>query len=246
MLRRVIGEDIRLRLALDETVGTILVDRSQLEQVVMNLAVNARDAMPHGGDLTIETGEADLDEAFAAERGADVRPGRDVTIAVSDTGTGMTEEVKSHLFEPFFTTKERGKGTGLGLSTVYGIVKQVGGHVAVYSEPGAGATFRVYFPRAERAPGPAPATPAAGTAERPRGAETILLVEDAPLVRDVARRILEKAGYVDAVVHRGILHAEVAFIEKPFSADALLAKVRETLGAPATAPAPALASGETR
>jgi PAS domain S-box-containing protein len=193
MLGRVIGEDIELKTVLRQGLGAVRADPGQLEQVIMNLAVNARDAMPNGGRLVVETADAVLDESYAQEH-AGVKPGRYVMIAVSDTGTGMDEHTRAHLFEPFFTTKERGKGTGLGLSTVYGIVKQHGGDIWVYSEQGKGSTFKIYLPQAD----PAAADPEEA---RPRqraarnGHETILVVEDEDGLRRLVREVLEQRGY---------------------------------------------------
>jgi PAS domain S-box-containing protein len=190
MLRRLIGEDINLVLALDAGAGTIRADAGQIEQVILNLAVNARDAMPTGGTLSIETTSLLADAEFA-QKHLSVQPGLYVVLAVSDTGVGMSPEVKSHLFEPFFTTKESGKGTGLGLTTVYGIVKQSGGSIWVYSEPGRGTTFRLLFPAVQAEGEAAAAVPV----EVPSGSETILLVEDEPGVRRFARQELERRGY---------------------------------------------------
>jgi PAS domain S-box-containing protein len=191
MLRRVIGEDVRLRLTLATDAGNVRADPGQLHQVIMNLVVNARDAMPTGGSLILETGNVDLTEQYA-EMHQPVIAGPYVMIAVSDSGMGMTPEVRARIFEPFFTTKEKGKGTGLGLSTVYGIVKQSGGYVWVYSEIGRGTTFKIYLPRVD-----APAEPLSKPRETGSitGTETILLAEDDPLLRPLAKALLEKLGY---------------------------------------------------
>jgi two-component system cell cycle sensor histidine kinase/response regulator CckA len=191
ILRRLIGEDIDVVTRLRPQVDLVLADHGQIEQIVMNLVVNARDAMPHGGRLTLETANVELDEVYAA-RHPGSRPGPHVMIAVSDTGSGMDRNTIARIFEPFFTTKERGKGTGLGLSTVYGIVKQSGGNIWVYSEPGHGTTFKVYFPRAEKV---APANRPAGAAPQARAGETVLVVEDQPAVRALITSVLESAGY---------------------------------------------------
>ena len=287
LLHRLLGEDIELTTGLEPTLGHTKADPGQIEQVVMNLAVNARDAMPNGGKLTIETMNVELDENYVREHVA-VRPGPYVMIAISDTGIGMTEEIRSRIFEPFFTTKEPGKGTGLGLSTVYGIVKQSDGYVWVYSEPGIGTTFKIYLPRVD-----APAditTHETNGLPTYRGTETILLVEDEDGVRALVRQILVKQGYTvlesrhagealllcerhqgmidllltdvvlhqmsgrelaerlttvrpkmrvlyisgytdDAVVQHGVLEAGTAFLQKPFTTDALTRKVRQVLNA---------------
>jgi PAS domain S-box-containing protein len=190
MLRRLIGDDVEIVMNLAPDTGRVKVDRGQLEQVLVNLAVNARDAMPEGGRLLLETANATLDVDSAATHGG-MPPGEYVVVTVSDTGTGMSEEVKSRVFEPFFTTKGEGKGTGLGLATSYGIIKQCRGHIAIYSEPGLGTTMRIYLPRVyERDSDVAPAG-----APSPRGTEAILLVEDDAALRTVTARILAAYGY---------------------------------------------------
>ncbi len=288
LLRRLIGEDIDLLAFPKSSVGKVRADPGQIEQVILNLALNARDAMPKGGKLTIETADVDIDEAYASSHVA-VTPGPYVMLAVSDTGCGMDREAQAHIFEPFFTTKEKGKGTGLGLAMVYGIVKQSGGNIWVYSEPGQGTTFKIYLPRGEEA------VEAVGLREplaRPvHGSETILLVEDEPSVRSLVRGLLQTRGYMvleagwshealeiseryrgpihllltdvvmpqmsgqelagrleafhpetkvlymsgytdNAVVRRGVLETDAAFIGKPFTSDALARKVREVLDSP--------------
>jgi len=192
MLRRLIGEDIDLEIILSPDLGRIESDVGQLEQILMNLAVNARDAMPKGGKLTIETKNVELDEAYADTHIA-VIPGSHAMLAVSDTGTGMTDEVQARIFEPFFTTKGKGKGTGLGLSTVYGIVKQSRGSIWVYSEPGKGATFKIYFPRVEAEVSGRKKMEA--EKEGLCGTETVLVVEDDETVRNMAVKVLERYGY---------------------------------------------------
>jgi signal transduction histidine kinase/ActR/RegA family two-component response regulator len=285
MLGRLIGEDVDLAFVPGADLGQVRADPGQLEQVVMNLCVNARDAMPDGGLLRIETANAELDAGHAA-RHEPIAPGRYVMLAVSDTGGGIEKEVLPKIFEPFFTTKEPGKGTGLGLATVYGIVKQAGGHIWVYSEPGQGTTFKIYLPRIDE-PALAPEVP-----ETPgllKGWETILLVEDEATLRAIAREILEEEGYRvmeaagpheaiemahrhpepihllltdvvmpgmnglalaeslaatrpelrvlymsgytdDVMAHRGVLASGALLLEKPFTVQALLVRVRAALG----------------
>ena len=284
MLERVLGEDIALALQLAPDLGHIKADPVQVEQVIMNLAVNARDAMPTGGNLTIETANVVLDQSFARTH-FDTPPGPYVMLAVSDTGKGMAADVQAHVFEPFFTTKEVGKGTGLGLSTVYGIVKQSGGSIWIYSEPGQGATFKVYFPRVDEALTTTRERPRAVAVDRPA---TILVAEDSPALGALVRRILERRKYTvlsadsaaearrlaaahrgnidlllsdvvmpevsgpvlaselralhpemrilhmsgyteDAVIRHGIIEGTTAFIQKPFTPEGLLEKIREVL-----------------
>jgi signal transduction histidine kinase len=191
MLRILIGEDIELVTDLSDEIGRIQADPGQLEQVVMNLAVNARDAMPEGGKLFVETKPCDLDEQYAASH-SEVTPGAFVRIAVTDTGCGMNEEILAHIFEPFFTTKMAGKGTGLGLATVYGIVKQSAGHISVYSEVGRGTTFKVYLPALDKS---VPVATPPRTTVAPKGNGTILLVEDEPALRALAVESLRRLGY---------------------------------------------------
>jgi PAS domain S-box-containing protein len=192
LIPRLIGEDVELVIRTSPDLGAIRADASQMEQVIMNLAVNARDAMPNGGRLLIETSNAELDRSYSNTRPI-VQPGNYVLLAVSDTGMGMDAETQARIFEPFFTTKEQGKGTGLGLSTVYGVVKQSGGFVWVYSEVGKGTSFKIYLPRVDQ---PVEKNGAAiPLAEAPRGTETVLLAEDEADVRELAREFLEAAGY---------------------------------------------------
>jgi two-component system cell cycle sensor histidine kinase/response regulator CckA len=287
LLMRIIGEDITLRLSLTSLPAIVTVDPGQIEQVVMNLAVNARDAMPDGGRLTIETAFVELDEQYLAQHpGAAV--GQHVLLAVSDSGTGMDDATQKRLFEPFFTTKDAGKGTGLGLATVYGIVKQSGGSIWVYSELGKGSTFKIYLPATAAESISAP--PARAEQKSSGGTETILIVEDQREPRSVVSEILRRAGYTvleasngeeafqisrrytgevallltdmvmgglggrsvaehltrerpqlrviymsgytdDVIVRHGVLEPGLAFLQKPFSANVLLTKVREVLDA---------------
>ncbi len=297
MFQRVIGEDIELVTVLGDHLGHIRADPGQIEQVLLNLTVNARDAMPSGGRLTIETSNRVIQKASIRNHG-DIPPGRYVVLSVSDTGVGMTSEVKDRIFEPFFTTKEKGKGTGLGLSTVYGIVKQSGGDIRVESEVGKGTTFQIYFPQVE---GPSEVEKEAlAEMDLPSGNETILVVEDEEDVRKLAVKILGRQGFDaleasnagealliceqwqepihlilidvvmpqmsgpqlvnrlqryrqgfevlymsghpdDTVLHHGILKKGVNYIQKPFTAEELVRKVREVLNRsmkPSTPPIP--------
>jgi len=285
ILRRLIGEDIEFSFIAHPELRPAKVDPGQIHQILMNLAINARDAMPQGGRLTIETSNADLDEAYA-QRHSMIREGPYVMLAVSDNGSGMDDETKLRLFEPFYTTKQKGKGTGLGLSTVYGIVKQSNGHIYVYSEIGKGTTFKIYFPQSE---GVIKASVKQGESELSAGgSETVLVVEDEEAVRELTVRILRERGYTvleaadgrqalqlarefsnaidlvitdvimpgvsgsalvaqlescrpqikslfvsgyadDAIVRHGILNSNLAFLQKPFTVENLLRKIREVL-----------------
>ena len=204
LLHRLMGEDIRIQAKLAADIGTIKADASQIEQVLMNLVVNARDAMPQGGRLVIETSNAELDQAYASEH-VSVKPGRYVLLTVSDSGVGMSSETVAHIFEPFFTTKGGSRGTGLGLATSYGIVKQSGGYIWVYSEPDHGTTFKVYLPRVEET---ADVVPSMRLKTAPqKGTETILLVEDEEAVRDLAHTVLTSYGY-KVIVTQDPAHAQ--------------------------------------
>ena len=209
ILRRLIGEDIQLETSSAPDLGLVKADRSQIEQVILNLAVNARDAMPQGGRLTIETANVELDASYSHPP-AVLSPGKYVMLAVTDNGCGMDAETQAHVFEPFFTTKEKGKGTGLGLATVYGVVKQSGGYVWVYSEPGRGTSFKIYLPRIEEkvVPGARDGKIDARPAER--GSETILLVEDEKGVRELAREYLTSTGYTVIEAEDGHTALELA------------------------------------
>jgi two-component system, cell cycle sensor histidine kinase and response regulator CckA len=287
LIKRLIGEDVQLITKPGVNLKQIKVDPGQMEQVLVNLVVNARDAMARGGTVTIETANIKLDGTYAS-RHIGVTPGEYVMLAISDTGTGMDHDTQSRIFEPFFTTKEKGKGTGLGLSTVYGIVKQSGGNVWVYSEPGKGTTFKVYLPQVEDEAITREESKALITMKR--GSETVLLVEDEDMVRKLTGELLEESGYVvleanggeeaisifnerkapidllitdvvmpkisgkevaeqlkkihpetkvlfmsgytdEAIVHHGIVDSGIAFIQKPFSENALTRKVRDVLDA---------------
>jgi PAS domain S-box-containing protein len=232
MLNRLIGDNVELVSVLDGSLGTIEADPNQIDQVLMNLAINARDAMPKGGTISIETSNVDIDETLATPHPS-ADPGRYVMLTVSDTGVGMDHDTQSHIFEPFFSTKAPGSGTGLGLSTVFGIVKQSGGTIGVYSELGQGASFRIRFPRSERAPAvlqPAMAMPLRG------GSETILVVDDCNPLRQLTRMFLEPFGYtvIDsgdsgeafrmAEEHRGPLPLMITDVVMPGFSGPLLAE----------------------
>ena len=193
MLCQLIGENIDLRIVCAPGVPSIRADQSQLESALANLVINARDAMPRGGTLTIETSEVVLDEDYCSAH-VGVRAGRYARLSVSDTGVGMSQDLQAHIFEPFFTTKEPGKGSGLGLATVYGIVKQSGGYIWVYSEPGHGTTFKVYLPL-DTSEGPVVTHVDPPAVQWSKGNETVLLVEDAPVIRRLARQVMSRAGY---------------------------------------------------
>ena len=194
MLSRLLGEDVRMTLRFAEAGPVVLADRGQIEQIIVNLAVNARDAMPTGGELLLETTAIEIDQNAARAGGVNIPPGRYAVLTVRDSGCGMSSDVLAHIFEPFFTTKELGKGTGLGLSTVYGIVKQSAGFVWAESEPGQGTAMTVYLPAVDGEADP-PTPP--GVAVIPdRGSETVLLVEDEASVREITARILRKHGFV--------------------------------------------------
>jgi CheY-like chemotaxis protein len=223
MLRRLLGEDVELVTYLEPNLDRVRADPGQLEQVILNLAVNARDAMPQGGRLTLRTGNVVPDEALLRAH-PEMHRGPHVLLTVSDTGCGMDEPTRARLFEPFFTTKEVGKGTGLGLATIYGIVKQSEGQITVDSAPGQGATFRIYLPRHQEAPRKARRT--SPSFQLPSGTETILLVEDEELVRNLAQMVLQHQGYQVLVAglgpealrlaqHAGTIHLLVTDVVMP-------------------------------
>ncbi len=203
LLRRLIGEDIELKTISEPGLGRVKADHGQLEQVIMNLAVNARDAMPKGGTLAIKTENMTMDTAFVRRYPYPVKPGPYVQLTVSDTGIGMDADTKARAFEPFFTTKEKGKGTGLGLATVYGVVKQSGGYIDVESSPGAGTTFKIYLPQVEEAYAKTERT----SSEDPisvKGTETVLVAEDETSLGSLVRNTLELCGYTVLVANDGI------------------------------------------
>jgi len=207
MLRRLLGENNDLILLPDPNLGRVNADPAQIEQVIMNLATNAREAMPNGGKLVIETSNVDLEDAASSKK-VGVPPGAYVMLAMNDTGVGMNDEVRNRLFEPFFTTKEQGKGSGLGLSTVYGIIRQCGGQITVYSQVGCGTIFEVYLPRVKEGA----AVPAKTVAIPPKGSETVLLVDDEDGVRKLVSAILQSNGY--SVIDASNGHSALAAYEK--------------------------------
>jgi two-component system cell cycle sensor histidine kinase/response regulator CckA len=210
MLQRLIGEDVEISIIQSKALDWVKADPGQIEQVIVNLAVNARDAMPTGGRLTIETANVELDQSYAGAH-AGVTPGPYVMLAVSDTGTGMDERTRAHIFEPFFTTKEVGKGTGLGLSTVYGIVRQSGGHIWLYSEAGRGTTFKIYLPKVDRLREPDQThTPERKQVEVPHGSETVLLVKDDASLRLFVSTVLRECGYQILEAQNGIEAVSIA------------------------------------
>ena len=211
MLNQLTGENTRLILKLDPAAGHIRADAGQIDQIIVNLVVNARDAMPDGGTMTIETGNVAFDDAYAVKH-LDMKPGPFVLLAVSDEGVGMDHRVRDHIFEPFFTTKEVGKGTGLGLATTYGIVRQAGGDIWVQSEPGNGSTFKLYFPRMDSAVDNGAVVPVGALV----GVGTVLVVEDEPAVRDITTRFLERSGYDVVAVADGLEALAAAGSSQPF------------------------------
>jgi two-component system cell cycle sensor histidine kinase/response regulator CckA len=201
VFRHLMGRDVQIHVVLFSGLKAIIADAGQVEQVIMNMAINARDAMPNGGKFTLETANVSFDPESVA-RYPELKAGDYVMLAITDTGAGMSEEVKARVFEPFFSTKGVGHGPGLGLSTCYGIVKQSGGHISVYTEKGRGTTFKIYLPQVEQAPsGPTPPLP---SPKLPRGSETILLVEDDPALREMAGTLLKRLGYTVWAAANGI------------------------------------------
>ena len=221
LLRRLIDDHIEMTTLVADNLGKVKADPAQIEQVIMNLVVNARDAMPKGGRIVLETSNVELDSSYAIDH-VPTKPGKYVMLAVSNNGIGMDEQTVAHIFEPFFTTKESGRGTGLGLSTVYGIVKQSGGYIWVYSEPGKGSTFKVYLPRVEDAVEPEETK--AVSLPHQRGSEVVLLVEDEDAVRDLVRTILAGQGY-EVIVAQDPRHAETIASKFPGEIHLLLTDV---------------------
>ena len=224
MLQRLIGEDVELVILPSENLGAVKVDPTQIEQVVVNLAVNARDAMPEGGTLIVETSNIEFGEEELKNH-PDMAAGPYVMFAVSDTGHAMSEEVKAHLFEPFYTTKEKGKGTGLGLSTCYGIIAQNKGYIWVYSEIGSGTTFKIYLPSLDVIPQGTERPSGTKSNELPRGSETVLLVEDEEQVRELAARVLRQQGYTVLQASNGVEALSIASRHADGEIDLLLTDV---------------------